>query len=280
MKKKYFLYGGAGVAVVALAVILILFFTKKKETYRTILVLETKGSVTVQRDGGSIAAYQDMRLRNGDGMNVPGSGLARLKLDDDKYVFLEENTTISLQAAGTAADSRTIIYVEEGNMLTEIQKKLSADSSYDIVTPNTTMAIRGTVTQTIVRKGMADADQAVTEYSGEDGAESKTKTGKERLCWITDIFIYEGTASVTVYNVDGADIVYRNRTLTAGNGIHVVTPIEETAGNDYVRRFQVDNNRVFWGPRDTRPDGQTGKVREATDNLERGLTRHHIFRSS
>ena len=128
MKKKYFLYGGAGVAVVALAVILILFFTKKKETYRTILVLETKGSVTVQRDGGSIAAYQDMRLRNGDGMNVPGSGLARLKLDDDKYVFLEENTTISLQAAGTAADSRTIIYVEEGNMLTEIQKKLSADS--------------------------------------------------------------------------------------------------------------------------------------------------------
>ena len=272
MKKKYLLFGGAGVAVVAAAVLLILLLTKKGEKYRTILVLETKGDVTVQRDGGTISAYQDMRLRNGDGMKVPGGGLARLKLDSDKFVYLEENTTISLQAAGTAADSRTIIYVEEGNMLTEVQQKLSVDSSYDVVTPNTTMAIRGTVTQTIVRKGMADADQAVTEYSGEDGADSKKKTGKERLCWITDIFIYEGSASVTVYNIDGADIVYRNRTLTAGNGIHVVTPVEETAGNDYVRQFQVDDTRVFWGPRDTRPDGQTGKVREATDNLNRGLS--------
>ena len=272
MKKKYFLYGGAGIAVVAIAVFLILFFKKKGETYRTILVLETKGDVTVQRDGGSITAYQDMRLRNGDGMSVPGSGLARLKLDEDKFVYLEENTTISLQAAGTAADSRTIIYVEEGNMLTEIQQKLSDDSSYDVVTPNTTMAIRGTVTQTIVRKGMADADTPVTEYSGEDGAGSASKTGNQRLCWITDIFIYEGTVSVTVYNVDGADIVYRNRTLTAGNGIHVVTPVEETAGNDYVRQFQVDNTRVYWGPRDTRPDGQTGKVREATDKLDRGIS--------
>ena len=122
------------------------------KAYRSIIVVEVEGKVSVSRDGNSYDAYPQMKLRSGDGLSVPAGGFARLKLDGDKYVYLEENTVISLQAAGTAANSKTIIYIEQGSMLTEIQKKLSSKSSYDVVTPNTTMAIRGTVTHTIVWK--------------------------------------------------------------------------------------------------------------------------------
>ena len=269
MKKKAFLFGGIGAAVVVIAVILILLLTKEKG-YRSILVIEINGNVSVTRDGQTIEAYPQMKLRSGDGMTVPAGGYARLKLDDDKYVFLEENTVISLEAAGTAAKSRTIVYVDQGTMLTEIQKKLSSDSSYDIVTPNTTMAIRGTITLTSVKQGYANPEQQITEYTA-DMATSDSASPNDVLCWITDNYVIEGQTTLTVYNVDGADIVYLNRVLRSGNGVHVITPVTLTAGNSYVRKFQVSKVQVFWGKRDKRPDTGTGKVRERTTDTSKGI---------
>ena len=54
-------------------------------------------------------------------------------------------------AEGTAANSRTRIAVAEGTVITEVQNKLSGDSSFDVVTPNSTMAIRGTSTYSEVK---------------------------------------------------------------------------------------------------------------------------------
>ena len=60
-------------------------------------------------------------------------------------LFLSLLLSLSSYAAN---DSKTMVYIERGSMLTEVKKKLSATSSYDIVTPNTTMSIRGTKTLT------------------------------------------------------------------------------------------------------------------------------------
>ena len=169
--KKWAIFGGAGAGVVVAAVVLVLLLTGKGKAYRSIIVVEVEGKVSVSRDGNNYDAYPQMKLRSGDGLSVPAGGFARLKLDGDKYVYLEENTVISLQAAGTAANSKTIIYIEQGNMLTEIQNKLSSKSSYDVVTPNTTMAIRGTVTQTIVWKIAPGDDLSVLKGLDEAGME-------------------------------------------------------------------------------------------------------------
>ena len=272
MKKKILLFGGIGAAAVTgLIVLMIVLFSGKTEKYRSIILFEVKGLVSVSRDGTQQDAYVNMKLRSGDGVSVAEGSFARLKLDNDKYVYLEENTIISLQASGTAADSRTIIYIEQGRMLTEIQSKLSSQSSYDIVTPNTTMAIRGTVTATSVYKGLGDPDQPITEYTGTEGTTDQGN-GNVQMCYITDNYVYEGSALVTPFSIEGPDIIYLSRLLSAHNGLHVITPVTETAGTAYVRNWQVEDDRVFWGFKSVRPDTHTGQVREKTDNTGRGVS--------
>ena len=148
-KKKVFGIVG-GVALCAIIAVLIIMFTGGGDAYRSIKVFEIDGSCKVDRDGDSLDAFKNMALSSGDSLTVGEGSFARLKLDDDKYVYLEANTKINLTATGTANDSKTMVYIERGSMLTEVKKKLSATSSYDIVTPNTTMSIRGTKTLTQV----------------------------------------------------------------------------------------------------------------------------------
>ena len=177
MKKKALLFGGIGAAVVVIAVILILVLSGG-DSYRSIIVVEARNNVTVKRDGTNLQAFANMKLRSGDVVEVPGEGFARLKLDGDKYVYLEENTTIFLQAEGDEKNSKTIIYVEKGNMLTEIENKLSDDSSFNVVTPNTTMAIRGTITSTSVWQGYYNSEKGVIVYQGEGNAHGHDNQGR------------------------------------------------------------------------------------------------------
>ena len=269
MKKKLLLFGGAGAAVTIAAVALILFFLNRDKGYRSIIVFDVEGSVSISRDGESLAAYKNMKLRSGDGVTVADGAFARLKLDDDKYVYLEANTVISLQASGTAADSHTIIYVEQGNMLTEIENKLSDKSSYDVVTPNTTMAIRGTVAFTSVSKEMADPDTLVSEYNGPDPS-AVEKGSNPMLCYVTNIYMYEGKSEVTIFLIEGQDIVFSTRLLTEGKGVHVVSPVDITAGTSFVKLYQVENDTVFWSQRQ-RPDNENGMIRQNSGEVIRGV---------
>lgn len=69
----------------------------------------------------------------------------RMKLDDDKYVMAEADTVFSVEAQGTDADSRTKICLEQGAITNEIQHPLSEGSQYETSTPNSVMAVRGTI---------------------------------------------------------------------------------------------------------------------------------------
>ena len=73
------------------------------------------------------------------------AGSMTLKLDEDKYVYVEENTEFKLIAQGTDENSKTAIELTKGAITNEIQNKLSTESSYEVNTPNATMAVRGTV---------------------------------------------------------------------------------------------------------------------------------------
>lgn len=141
---------GIVVAVVAVLLIVavvaaILIFTKKKEAYRIIKVYEVEGEAFVNRDGvDDLEPYANMVLESGDTVRVD-TGTMTLKLDEDKYIYLEQGTEICLVAEGTDSDSKTTIELKKGAITNEIQNKLSADSSYEVNTPNATMAVRGTI---------------------------------------------------------------------------------------------------------------------------------------
>lgn len=144
-KKKKALIVSAGICVIAAAAIIILLLMNKKDSYRIIKVYEVEGEATVKRQGkGEIQVYNNMLLQSGDTISLK-QGTMTLKLDDDKYVYVEENTEFELIASGSSANSKTKINLKSGAITNEITNKLSDDSAYEINTPNSTMAVRGTI---------------------------------------------------------------------------------------------------------------------------------------
>lgn len=119
---------------------------KKEEAYRNIKVMSINGSATVERASvGTLDAYADMKLENGDRLSVDGSSSLTLSMDDDKYAMLEPGSSLTLEADGTKENSKTVIHLEAGAVMNYLSEKLSEGSSYEVTVPNSTMAVRGTV---------------------------------------------------------------------------------------------------------------------------------------
>lgn len=135
----------AAVALVGIIAAVIIIFSNKKEEYRIVKVYESEGDVIVNRTStGEINAYDNMVLETGDNVKV-GEGFLTLKLDDDKYIYAEENTEFELLVSGNATNSKTTINLVSGALTNDIQNKLSDESYYEVNTPNSTMSVRGTV---------------------------------------------------------------------------------------------------------------------------------------
>ena len=117
----------------------------KEEAYRVIKVFEMTGEAVVTRAGtGDLDAYVGMNLESGDTLVVGDDSTLRISMDSDKYVLLDGGTVLELTATGSSSDSRTVINLKQGTILNELTNPLSANSSYEISTPKSTMAVRGT----------------------------------------------------------------------------------------------------------------------------------------
>lgn len=117
----------------------------KEDEYRVIKVFEMTGEAIVEREGtGELSAYVGMNLENGDKLTVGENGTLRIVMDNDKYVLLDSGTVLKLNATGSSSDSKTKIELMRGEILNEITKPLSENSSYEVATPKATMAVRGT----------------------------------------------------------------------------------------------------------------------------------------
>lgn len=136
-----------GTAVIAGAVAAVNHMLKPKEnSYRSILLYEIEGTAKVERQGaGTINGVENLHLESGDELTVEAESFTRLRLDDDKYVMVEEDSALSIEAAGSREDSRTSIHLTKGTIINEIQNPLSAGSMYEVTTPNSVMAVRGTI---------------------------------------------------------------------------------------------------------------------------------------
>ena len=117
----------------------------REETYRVLKVFELTGNAVVSRaDSGDLDAYVGMNLESGDTLTVGEDSTLRISLDSDKYILLDSGTVLALTATGNSTDSRTSIDLKTGTILNEITNPLSANSSYEVSTPKSTMAVRGT----------------------------------------------------------------------------------------------------------------------------------------
>lgn len=134
----------AGILIAA--VVIVLVFLLREESYRVIQVSNIDGSASVERvEIGLLDAYSGMLLQSEDAVEVKAESYLYLQLDEDKYVMMEPGSRMHLKATGNSSNSKTTIHLEEGAVVTRLDNKLSEESSYEVTTPNSTMAIRGTI---------------------------------------------------------------------------------------------------------------------------------------
>lgn len=188
---------------------------KKEEAYRTIKVMSINGSATVERESvGTLDAYEDMKLENGDRLSVDSSSSITLSMDDDKYAMLEPGSSMTLEADGTKENSRTVIHLEAGAVMNYLSEKLNEGSSYEVTVPNSTMAVRGTVFRVaIVYDENGDSYTTVQVFDGIVGSRLIFPDGSmdEEEVQITpgrEVLIH-GDTSISEYVGDkGHDIDY------------------------------------------------------------------------
>ena len=112
--------------------------------YRSIKVFSIDGSVSVEREGKTLSASKNMKLKNDDTVTVSSNSSTVLKLDSDKFVMAKENTTLKLEATGKKNNTKTRILVSDGGVIVEVKQKLKDNESFEIASSNSVMAIRGT----------------------------------------------------------------------------------------------------------------------------------------
>ena len=183
----------------------------KEEGYRLIQVYEVSGQATIEREKvGSMDAYENLNLVSGDWVNVLKESFLRLKMDEDKYMFVEEESALSIVATSEDKNSRTDIQLEKGAITVEVQNKLKDGDSFEVTTPNAVMAVRGTVfyisadedengepiTRIVVLEGSVTLQKL--DEDGNASEEQSVSSGKEAI-------VYKETDGVIIEILDGID---------------------------------------------------------------------------
>lgn len=112
--------------------------------YRTVQLYQLDGEAELVRADAPMKPYVGMMLQNADRVSTFAESYLYLKMDDDKYLLAEPETRFTLVSEGSRSDARTKIRLDEGTIVNHIVVPLLDQASYEITTPNSTMAIRGT----------------------------------------------------------------------------------------------------------------------------------------
>ncbi len=192
--------GAVTFVVIAAAIVLIVLLNTG---YRSIQVADLNGTTKITSGLMVSEAFKGQNLQSNTSVSVSEKSDLTLALDTDKHVYAKELTRFRLEAFGTAGkDSRTVIRLEEGSVLSEIDEKLLDSESYVVDAPNATMAVRGTTF-------------TVTVSYDEEG-----------LCH-TAVEVEKGTVEVTKKDENGfpTDNV---QTLNAGDKTEVISEVKRS----------------------------------------------------
>lgn len=127
-----------------MVVIVCMVFLGGEKTYRSVRVLEYQGQANVTRKGETFSVYDDLVIQGGDGMATGEDGQVDLRLDEDKYLVVESSSQVSFDLEGNTEKGAIRINLQEGAVFNSIENPLVEGDSYEIVTPDGVMAVRGT----------------------------------------------------------------------------------------------------------------------------------------
>ena len=207
------------------------------KSFRDITVFEKTGAVNITRSKKTLSAVKNMKLKNSDYGVVGKDAFLRLCMDDKSYAYFESGTEFAVQKGWF---SKIKVCMTKGEMIVEVQKKLDADESFTVVTPNTNMGIRGTV---VAIKAVPGKNGTITTYN----------------------YVISGSAEVT--QKDGKKVI-----LKAGEGLSVTTnakgKVTKTESADIkVFDFKDINIDNLNGAADTGADAGASDSGQSTDEI-------------
>ena len=274
-----------GVAVVAVGIIVAVLL--QGDGYRSILVKDVKGTVDVVGEKNNGQAYAGQRLYSGDDVTVNAQSELTMCMDNDKYVYADENTHFRLEASSTKESSKIKIVMDKGSELNVLNAKLGVDDSYEVDTPNSTMSVRGTTfrmtvyngndgyiyTLLEVEKGEVLAKLKLTDgtYTGVERAfgagESALIKGNAKTC---EFLLTEKSEEVWLLDYDHLPTanVPRLITLLRKNGIK----IEDPQYDEYIEDSSDDNASSS----DAKSEEKTTEAVEKQDSKEEAKPTEHV----
>lgn len=168
---------GSGVSVAAVGIVAAVLL--QGEGFRSITVSNVEGDVAVVGEINNGQAYVGENLYSGDDVTVGDASELVMCMDNDKYVYADANTHFNLQASDAKDASKIKIYLDKGSELNKLESKLGPDESYEVDTPTSTMAVRGTTFRVTVYEDAAGNSYTLLEVT--DGiveVSLKTTDGK------------------------------------------------------------------------------------------------------
>lgn len=216
MKKTGVIIGAVLAAAAAAVIVCVVLTGRQDETYRSIMVYQVNGNATITRERiGEMAAYENLMLQSGDTAEVASDSSMRLKLDDDKYLLAEQNTLINITADGDDENARTYIDLQRGSVTSEIQNKLKSGASYEVNTPNSIMAVRGTIFRVeVAPKENGDLDTKLSVFQGTVGVRpvmaDGTVSDEEMMVEAGQELMVEGMLTEGGHLSDPAEIDYES----------------------------------------------------------------------
>ena len=128
---------------------------------RNIKIVQIEGKAKVTDSKETTDCFKGMNLYNGDTVNVEADSVLVLRFDEDKYVYIDQLSTIKIKSEGKDK-TKTNIYVEKGKVLAQLQNKLGEDEEFFLSSNNSVMAVRGT---TLAVEVVEEETQFVEKYS-------------------------------------------------------------------------------------------------------------------
>lgn len=213
--------------------------------YRTIGVVETKGNVTVVKDGIDYKAYPGMHLQEGHILVTAGESSARLVLDGDKYIKVESGSRVVFETLGLWGSGKTKIVLERGSMTGELVNPLETGQEFVVNTPNAVLAVRGTFFRVELQNyGIREVRTNVLTYGGAVAAKRIFPTGETE-----DEEVLVESGYKTAIHMDAEDTFYvlektEGAKDTTGDNNNDIEPIywEEIADDDWVDIYYSAEN--------------------------------------
>ena len=214
MKKgalKQFLLG------TALATLVLLPACGNKDAHRTIAVQELNGTVTATgiEKSGQLAVGE--HLVSGDHVDVEENSDLTMCADNSKYIYADPLTSFHLETAD-GKNSNIKIVMDSGSTLHELTEKLNPGDSYEVDTPNSTMAVRGTRFRVTVLRDDKGESYALIEVT--DGSvytrlrnEKGEYVGTEALLEVGDYAVVHGNENISEFLIQKKGTVDENGNL-------------------------------------------------------------------